>query len=193
MLLTLAMLAGCSTTKEAENDVQDELGDFRNWVNTTTGSVADKTEEDWQQAKEDFKMRTQELDQKQEHFSGEVKQDYQHLKQQFTEADEMYQSSHMEAQKVEWQRNLLGTYADLSTINETNVREAYITFMDNVREQRKNWTDKEWEMAKVVLNSLDERRKAITADIPTDSQIKIKALQMEFHTLETGADASDND
>ncbi|WP_161891092.1 hypothetical protein [Pontibacter russatus] len=46
-------------------------------------------------------------------------------------------------------------------------------------------------MAKMVLERLNKRKDAISADIDTDSEVKIKALQMEFLTLETAADISD--
>jgi len=188
MLLFLTIFGACSTTKEVEGDVQDELGEFRSWINTTTASVADRTEEDWQQAKQDFEMRTQELDQKQNEFSDDVKQDYQELKQKFNDTDEMYARSHQEAMLAEWQQNLLGSWADLASINESNVQEAYVTFMENVREMHKDWTEQDWEMAKMVMNDLNDRKKEINGDIPTDTEVKIKALQIEFHALETAAD-----
>ncbi|WP_439883125.1 hypothetical protein ACSX1A_08120 [Pontibacter sp. MBLB2868] len=192
MLLFLAVLGACSGTKETETGVGDELNDFRSWVNTTTANIADKTEEDWKQAKQDFSRHTSELDQKQENFTDEVKQEYQQLKNKFTDADEMYMRSHQDSMMSEWERNLLGNWADLSTINETNVREAYITFMENVRAQKSNWTDKDWEKAKMVMEKLNQRKSEITGNIPTDTEVKIKALQMEFRTLETAADVGDN-
>lgn len=191
MLLFLTILSACSTTKEIENDVQDDLGDFRDWVSTTTGNVADRTEEDWQQAKQDFGIRTQELDQKQSEFSEDVKQDYQELKQKFNDTDEMYARSHQEARLAEWQRTLLGRWADLASVNESNVQEAYVMFMENVREKHESWTNQDWEMAKMVMNTLNEHKKEINGDIQTDTEVKIKALQIEFHALETAADVTD--
>jgi len=190
MLLLLAILGACSTTKEVENEVQDELGDFRSWISTTTANVADRTEEDWQQARQDFQMRTWELDQKQENFSEEVRQDYQNLKDQFNEADNQYQGSNSDAQKAEWQHKLLGRWDNLVIINADNVQDAYITFMENVRSMHKSWTEQDWEMAKSVFNTLNERRKTIPSDISTETEVKIKALQIEFHALETAADAT---
>ncbi len=86
---------------------------------------------------------------------------------------------------------LLGQWADMDTLNAANIREAYITFMENVRAQKSEWADADWEMAKMVLERLNKRKDAISADIDTDSEVKIKALQMEFLTLETAADISD--
>ncbi len=191
MLLCLCFLASsCSATKEQQ--LEDELADFRTWVSNTTSNIADRTEEDWERARADFKMRTQELDQKEDQFSQELKQDYQNLKQEFQSADEEFQRNLDEPGLAEWERGLLDRWADFATINESNVREAYITFMENVRAKSDSWNDQDWEMAKRVLEELNQRKSEINGDIPTDTEVKIKALQMEFRTLETAADVTDN-
>jgi flagellar biosynthesis GTPase FlhF len=191
LLLALAIFSGCSGTKETESAVEDELSDFRNWISTTTSNLADHTEEDWKQAKQDFSRHTSELDQKQDKFTAEVKQEYQQLKQKFNDADEEYQQSHQMSMSREWEQTLLGNWSDMSQINENNVREAYITFMENVRANKGSWNDKDWEMAKMVLENLNKRKSQLTGNIPTDTEVKIKALQMEFRTLETAADVKD--
>lgn len=188
LLISLFAISSCTTTRERE--VEDELADFRTWVSQQTSQLADRTEEDWKQAKQDFRTRTQELDQKQDQFSDELQEEYQQLKQRFNDADEAYERTRSEARMSEWERNLLGRWADFATINETNVRDAYITFMENVRAQKENWTDADWDMAKMVLQELNDRKSEITGSIDTDTEVKIKALQMEFRTLETAADVS---
>ena len=190
MLLLVLSVAACSSAKEAEMETEDELADFRSWVRNATSNVADRTEEDWKRAKDDFKMRTDELDQMQSNFRTEVQQEYEQLKQEFNDADARYMESRQQGNLVEWQTALLGNYSDLSTINNTNVREAYISFMENVRQNKGTWTDADWEMAKMVLESLNDRKSQLK-DIPTDIEVKIKALQMEFTTLETAADVGD--
>ncbi|MBC5774915.1 hypothetical protein H8S95_12635 [Pontibacter sp. KCTC 32443] len=190
ILFTVALLSSCSASKEAE--VEDELGDFRTWVNQSTANIADRTEEDWQRAKEDFATRTRELDQKQENFSDELKQDYQNLKDEFNKADEEYERNRRAARLTEWEQKLLGTYADKTTITRDNVRQVYITFLENVRSQRSTWTNEDWEMAKLVMQSLNDRKDEVDEDLSTDDEVKIKALQMEFTTLETGGDLGGN-
>lgn len=189
LLVSLISLGSCTTTRETE--VEDELSEFRNWVSRETSQLASRTEEDWEQAKQDFEARTQELDQKQEQFSEELQEEYQQLKQEFIEADESYASVRQEALMAEWGGKLLGQWADMDTLNAANIREAYITFMENVRAQKSQWTDADWAMAKMVLEQLNKRKEEISADIDTDSEVKIKALQMEFLTLETAADITD--
>lgn len=184
------LLSSCSASKEAE--VEDELGDFRNWITQTTANISAQTEEDWKRAKDDFATRTQELDQKQEGFSEELKQEYQQLKDEFNNADKKYEESRRAARLAEWEQKLLGTYADKTTITRENVRQVYITFMENVRSLRSTWTDEDWEMAKMVMKSLNDRKDEVDEDLPTDDEVKIKALQMEFTTLETGGDMGVN-
>ncbi len=190
VMLFMLSWSSCSATRETE--VEDELSAFRTWVSRETSQLASRTEEDWQRAKQDFKVRTNELDQKQDHFSAELKEEYKQLKQEFNNADESYANARSEARLAEMEQKLLGNWTDLSLVNETNVRAAYITFMENVRAHKTNWSNQDWDMAKMVLQKLNDRKSEITADIDTDSEVKIKALQMEFHTLETAADISGN-
>ncbi len=188
-ILFFAVFANaCSSAKEAEMETKDELADFRNWVNNATSNIADKTEEEWKSAKNEFNTFTNELDTKQDKFTDEVKQEYMQLKQRFNDADSQYLETRQESSKAEWQNKLLGKWADLSTINEYNVQEAYITFMENVRQNKGTWNNNDWQMAKMVLENLNQHKKDIKGNVPTDTEVKIKALQMEFRTLETAAD-----
>ena len=189
LMFSLVCLGSCTTTRESE--VEDELGDFRNWISRETTQLANRTEEDWKQSKEDFRMRTQQLDQKQNQFSEELREEYQQLKQEFNEADETYMSARSEARQAEWRSKLLGQWSNMDTINASNVRDAYITFLENVRSLKGEWTDEEWGIAKTVMQQLNDRKDELNADIDTESEVKIKALQMEFLTLETAADAVD--
>ncbi|WP_233555555.1 hypothetical protein [Pontibacter oryzae] len=168
--------------------MEDDLAEFRTWVNNATANVANRTEEDWKRARADFKTRTQELDLKQEQFSDELRADYKNLKEEFRSADERYQQNMAEPELAAWRTELLGTWADYNMLSENNIRDAYITFMENVRAKKGNWSNQDWEMAKRVIEELNEQKQQIKAPIPTDTEVKIKALQMEFRTLETAAD-----
>ncbi len=188
--MTTMWLGSCTTSKERE--VEDELSDFRNWVGQTTANIADRTEEDWKRAKTDFENRTEELDAKQENFSDELKQEYSALKDEFKTAGDEYERNLRAARLAEWEQKLLGTYADKSTIAQSNVRQVYITLLENVRNLHGTWTNEDWEMAKLVLKSLNDRKDEIDDDLPTDDEVKIRALQMEFRTLETAGDLGGN-
>ena len=183
--------SGCTATREQE--AEGDLNEFRSWVNTQTSNVAERTEEDWQRTKADFQRRTAELDQKQNKFSDKLKADYDELKAEFRKRDEERgRMADRRSELSKWEKDLLGTYADRSTINAENIHQAYVTFMDNVRSRREVWDKEDWEMAKMVLEELNDRKEEINDEITTEDEVKIKALQMEFTALKTGKDADGN-
>ncbi|WP_460879464.1 hypothetical protein [Pontibacter rugosus] len=137
ILSLMVVLSSCTATREQQ--IEDDMSDFRTWVSNNTSNIADRSEEDWHQTKETFKTRTQELDQKEDKLSARLKQDYKELKQQFNSADATYTRNQQNPGIAEWERALLGSWADYASINASNVREAYITFMENVRDQKSNW------------------------------------------------------
>ncbi len=186
-LLLLVILGACSTAKETEGRVSNPLGDFRSWVNTTTTQIGRATAVEWKQARQDFKTRTQELDHMQGSFSEDIKQEYAQLKQKFTDTDALYVRSHEEAEMAAWKRNLLGSWAAVDSINETNVEEAYNTFITQVRSTHANWSDQNWRWATMVMDTLNDRKNQIKAAIPTETEVKIKALQLEYHALQAAA------
>lgn len=194
-LLTLLCLLSwglSSCTVSRDREVEDEISDFRSWVNDQAATIADRTEQDWKRAKEDFRVRTQELDQRQDNFSAELKQDYQQLKEDFNNLEEERAKRRKALKLAEWEANLLGSYADRTTITGENLKQVYVQFMENVRSRENNWTDEDWEMAKMVLERLNERKEEVDDNISTEDEVSIKALQMEFRTLETANDTGVN-
>lgn len=191
-LLCLLSWSFSSCTVSREREVEDEMSEFRSWVNDQAATIADRTEQDWERAKADFRVRTQELDQRQDNFSAELKQEYQQLKDDFKDLEEERVKRRRALKIAEWEANLLGSFADKSTITGENLKQVYVQFMENVRSREGNWTDEDWEMAKMVLEQLNERKEEVDDNISTEDEVSIKALQMEFRTLEIANDAGVN-
>ncbi|HEY4652067.1 MAG TPA: hypothetical protein VIG72_11670 [Pontibacter sp.] len=89
------------------------------------------------------------------------------------------------------QQELLGPYADINKIPAANLRQAYITLLESVRERNDNWTDAEWNKAQAIMKKLDARRKVVEKDLGTDDKAKIKLLHAELRALETKKDIKD--
>ncbi|WP_299756430.1 hypothetical protein [uncultured Pontibacter sp.] len=89
------------------------------------------------------------------------------------------------------QQELLGEFANMSAISAANTRQAYITFMENVRAKKDNWADQDWQNAKNVLERLNAHKETVEKELGTDDKGKIKLLQAEFRSLETKADIKD--
>lgn len=89
------------------------------------------------------------------------------------------------------QQELLGEFAGINSITAQNMRQAYITFMENVREQKGAWGDEQWQNAKNVLERLNAHKETVEKELGTDDKGKIKMLQAEFRSLETKGDIKD--
>ena len=174
-------LSACTTTREQE--IEGDVNEFRSWVNAQTNKLEERTEEDWKQTKEDFRKRTEELDRKQENFSEKLRADYQQIKADFKAREKERDSlATSEEELSKWERDLLGQYANGTALSEANIEQAYQNFMSNVRARSKNWKQQDWEMAAAVLEELDQRKAAFD-ELPDETEVRIKTLQMEFAAL----------
>lgn len=91
----------------------------------------------------------------------------------------------------DWHKKLLGPYSNVDTLTAANMREAYITLLENVRQLHGRWADKDWEQAKAVLDKLDYKKNTLESQLSIGDKAKIKMLQAEFRTLETTDDVKD--
>jgi hypothetical protein len=181
VLFISLLLSACTATREQE--IEGDVNEFRSWVNAQTNKLEERTEEDWKRTKEDFKQRTAELDRKQEGFSEKLRADYQQIKADFKAREEERDSlANNEAQLTKWERDLLGQYANGTALTEANIEQAYQNFMSNVRARNKNWEQQDWEMAAAVLEELNQRKEAFE-ELPDETEVRIKTLQMEFAAL----------
>ncbi|PKV62718.1 hypothetical protein [Pontibacter ramchanderi] len=187
-LLVSLLLSACTATREQE--IEGDVNEFRSWVNAQTNKLEERTEEDWKRTKEDFKQRTAELDRKQESFSEKLRADYQQIKADFKAREAARDSmANNEELLTKWERDLLGQYANGTALSAANVEQAYQNFMSNVRARKKNWREQDWEMAAAVLEELNQR-KAAFEELPDETEVRIKTLQMEFAALKESETAN---
>lgn len=188
VLLVSLMMSACTATREQE--IEGDVNEFRSWVNAQTNKLEERTEEDWKKTKEDFKQRTEELDRKQENFSEKLRADYQQIKADFKAREKERDSmANREAQLTKWERDLLGQYANGTALSAANIEQAYQNFMSNVRARNKNWGQQDWEMADAVLEELNQRKEAFD-ELPDETEVRIKTLQMEFAALKESETAN---
>lgn len=91
----------------------------------------------------------------------------------------------------EFEKELLGPYAEINKISATDLRQAYIMLLQSVRDRHENWTNAEWNKAQAIINKLDARKNAVSKRLGTDDKAKIKLLQGELRALETKKDLKD--
>lgn len=184
VLFLCLFMSACTATREQE--IEGDVNEFRSWVNAQTNKLEERTEDDWKNTKADFRRRTEELDRKQERFSERLKADYQQIKEDFKARErERDRLSNRSERLSQWERDLLGQYANGAAISAGNIQLAYSTFMENVRARHKAWSSEDWEMAEEVLEELNQRKESFEG-MADEAEVRIKAMQMEFAALKAG-------
>ncbi|QIX61323.1 hypothetical protein HER32_09070 [Hymenobacter sp. BT18] len=88
-------------------------------------------------------------------------------------------------------QQLLGTYADIDQLTVTSVEPAYTQLLRQTRTLRRSWSQRDWDYASAIYKRMNERLKAIRLDLPARSELRIRALQAEFITMESSRDVKD--
>ena len=86
---------------------------------------------------------------------------------------------------------LLGSYGNIEQLTPTTIEPAFVQFMQQVRANRKQWTQRDWDYATALSRRLNARFRTIRLDIRGRDELHIRALQTEFTALETSRDVKD--
>src|SRR6478735_6709781 len=181
-----------STSVDRPND---ELRDFRNWVNTQTARADTNAKRRWPKVKEEFNTRSAHLETRLDSLSDDSKREYAALKQRYEtwekKQDERTAQPLNETTLAKWRKELLGERQNLKTMTGANARETYLLFMGIIRAKKSNWTQNDWDYVDHVYGELNIRKEEIESSIPKMDRLKIKTLQSEYLALEGAADAGD--
>ncbi|MBC6991313.1 hypothetical protein [Hymenobacter sp. BT491] len=88
-------------------------------------------------------------------------------------------------------QELLGTYSNIDGLTAETIDPAYTQFMRQVRERRRQWTQRDWDYATAVYRRLNARLRDVRLDVRARNEVHIRALQTEFLGLENGRDVKD--
>lgn len=177
------------------NTAEDELEEFRAWLNRQTEKGDTAIRREWPQVREELRERNARLEQKFDSLSEKSKEEYRTLQgryERWEERQERRQQQPLDLTKVsQWQGQLLDEYKNLNRIQPDNIREAYLTFMGEVRAKRNNWTQDDWDYVDHVYSQLNQRRRELEGQLRTSDKLKIRTLQAEYLALEGSADTRD--
>lgn len=202
MLAGFVFMMACNPAREAgiRDRAGEELTEFRNWVSNTVSRADDATEEERASLRQEFSQLSSNMAEGLNDLADDARAEFNQLTARYEEWDaeqdrKMAQqqqqrsdtASDMDQQSQEqWTNKLMGTdYQNINSLMASQIREAYISFMQNVRDNREGWTEQEWEQVEEVLNQLNNRKEQVESALSTEDQAKILALQAEFQTLQT--------
>ncbi|QKG52731.1 hypothetical protein [Hymenobacter sp. BRD67] len=80
---------------------------------------------------------------------------------------------------------LLHESIDVNKVPASQLVDLYSRFMDATREQRRQWTAKDWDEASDALTRLNARYETVRLDLPLDDRLTVRSYQGEFRTLQS--------
>ncbi|AKQ46131.1 hypothetical protein TH63_11600 [Rufibacter radiotolerans] len=188
------------TNQNPENQprtrAEKDLAEFREWVDEKTNKADSTTAQNWPEVKEEFKQRSAQLEERADSLSKESKAEYKELRRRF----ENWETRNQQRSQVplhpetlaRFEQELFGAANALeSNWTAAQMREIYTQFVQNVRARRASWTASDWDYVDEIYRQLNLKKDQVEAQIPGKDKLKIKSLQAEYLTLETGKDAKD--
>ena len=88
--------------------------------------------------------------------------------------------------------NLLGPYAGhLDRLTPATIAGAYAELVRETRPRHAQWTARDWDYARAVYQRLNGELKRIRLDLPAREELKVRARQAEFATLQASRTVSE--
>jgi hypothetical protein len=195
MLLLLVLFMSTQMAYAQKGKVEQDLEELRTWVNTKLNRTDEATREERGQLKEQFNRLSANVDKGISKLSEQSKAEFKDLKSRYNQWEAKQQEQEMmyidKEELSRRQTQLLGPHQNIRNIPAPRMRDAYVTFLDNVRERRRNWSPEDWVYAEEVLGRLNDRKDQVEASLSTREIIKIQAVRTEFGTLKAGRKTKD--
>jgi len=80
--------------------------------------------------------------------------------------------------------SLIKESVDLNRATADQMPDLYGRFIDAVREQRRQWTERDWANASDALSRLNARYEVVRTGIDMEDRLRIRSWQGEFRTLQ---------
>lgn len=177
-----------STTDRVLSDVEQDLGVFRDWINTKLDQADVVTKRELPRIKEEYKTQSDRLDRGLDSLTAAGKREYAGLKNRYetweSRQERLEKEATQPATAQQTQTRMLGENVNLATARATELPDLYGRFIDYVRTNRRNWTAEDWAQASAVLTRLNQRYDKVREQIEMDDRLRIRSWQGEFRTLE---------
>ncbi|MFC6997858.1 hypothetical protein [Rufibacter roseus] len=184
-----------SYSERQEAPVEQDLRQLKDWVRLQSDKISTTTRAEWPAIKSEFARHASKIESGFHNLSDNSKREFLELKTRFEEMESkpLYDEIPLQAEEVKLrEKELLGGFSNIQNIKPTHMRDAYITFMQNVRVKRQNWIPRDWDYADYVLQKLGNRKATVESQLTTLDEIKIRTLIGEFHALRSGQEFKEN-
>ena len=90
-------------------------------------------------------------------------------------------------QQLAMEAKLMGPYnGQINALTPQDLPAAYGQLVRETRTQRATWTDRDWDYARAVYQRLNDQLKQVRMDMPARDEVRVRARQAEFVSLQAG-------
>lgn len=79
---------------------------------------------------------------------------------------------------------LLHESVDISRVPASQLNDLFERFLEATNDQRRQWSDRDWDEASATLTRLNARYEAVRLELPLTERVNVRRCQGEFHTLQ---------
>jgi len=88
-------------------------------------------------------------------------------------------------QQIAMESKLMGPYSgQINALTPQDLPAAYGQLVRETRAQRATWTDRDWDYARAVYQRLNDQVKQVHMDMPARDEVRVRARQAEFISLQ---------
>ena len=178
--------SGCSeSTAQKDKDVES----LKEFVTDLKDKTENKLESGWESVDDEFEEKVEKIDGKKDDLSDDVKAEVKQLKADFAEMKESYQAKFKEqkmAMEVKLVKNLYDVMLtddsnfDLMLVTEDNITPIYKSFVDELDNNKDDYTKEEWDEVNVLWDALNERKDKLEDQLPAAEKLEIAKLQARY-------------
>jgi hypothetical protein len=90
-------------------------------------------------------------------------------------------------QQLAMEAKLMGPYnGQINALTPQDLPAAYGQLVRETRSQRATWTDRDWDYARALYQRLNDQLKQVRMDMPARDEVRVRARQAEFVSLQAG-------
>jgi hypothetical protein len=194
VLMLLVTVTGVQAQTNSKSQVEQSFDEFRAWMQKKSGQADSTIRNEWPSIKQEYKEFTYSLDQNTRSMTESSRNEYAGMKQRYKEWEERNETRKavdLDGRELErWERNMTGT-THIGRIKPANLRDAFVKAIAYTREERRNWTLRDWDYAEFAFGELNTRKTELLDKLNNSDKIKIAALQVEFAALKKSREAKD--
>jgi len=194
--LLIILLTGltCGVQAQSKTQVEEDLNNLRTWMREKSSMADSAIRAEWPTVKKEYKSKTSTLDQNARDLSDSSRAEYNTMKQRYQEweaQNETRKAADVDNREVErWERRMTGT-TQIDRVKPANLRDSFVRALELTRQDRRNWSLRDWDYAELVMGELNTRKTDVLDRLNNGDKIKIAALQVEFATLRKSREARD--